>query len=129
MFFYVILRNRKNFKLLNSQLFSRSQKSEVYLYNFVHLRLNFWRMFPIVMLVWNKIKVKLHCHYREKDIEKDKERQRNSISLCNKVSDEVTKFSKFQIWMFMQLTACSTQITASEDMVTWFYEKQKATKY
>ena len=28
--------------------------------------------------------------------------------------------------MFTQLSACSTQITASEDMVTWFNEKTES---
>ena len=46
-------------------------------------------MFPIVML--DEIKVKLHCHYREKDIEEDKEIQ---FFLCKRVSDEVTQSSK-----------------------------------
>jgi hypothetical protein len=48
-------------------------------------------MFHIVIFVENKIKVKLHCHNKEKY-----ERQRNSICFSNGVSDEVIKFSKFQ---------------------------------
>ena len=49
-------------------LYERASEVESY---FISLE----SVFHIVMLAWNEIKVKLHCHYREKDIEKDKEIQ------------------------------------------------------